>query len=160
MTATRSAGREGIDFLPLTVDYEERLYAVGRIPGGFLRREGRPPEKTILTSRLIDRPIRPLFPQWLRDDLQIIATTLSLDEQVTPDVLAVTGASIAVLLAGIPFNGPMAAVRVGLVGDDFIINPTYAEIEAGDLDLVVAGSPEGVIMVEAGANCAARAGHY
>jgi polyribonucleotide nucleotidyltransferase len=152
VTATRSAGREGIDFLPLTVDYEERLYAVGRIPGGFLRREGRPPEKAILTSRLIDRPLRPLFPQWLRDDLQIIATTLTMDELVPPDVLAVTGASLAVLLAKIPFLGPMAAVRVGLVGDDFIINPTYAEIEAGDLDLVVAGSPDGVIMVEAGAN--------
>ncbi len=152
VTATRAPGREGIDFLPLTVDYEERLYAAGRIPGGFLRREGRPPEKAILTSRLIDRPIRPLFPQWLRDDLQIVATTLSMDEQVPPDVLAVTGASLAVLLAKIPFNGPMAAVRVGLVGDDFVINPTYAEIEAGDLDLVVAGSPEGVIMIEAGAN--------
>lgn len=152
VSATRSTGREGIDFLPLTVDYEERLYAVGRIPGGFLRREGRPPEKAILTSRLIDRPLRPLFPQWLRDDLQIIATTLSMDELVPPDVLAVTGASLAVLLARIPFLGPMAAVRVGLVGDDFIINPTYAEIEAGDLDLIVAGSPEGVIMVEAGAN--------
>ncbi len=152
VTATRSAAREGIDFLPLTVDYEERLYAVGRIPGGFLRREGRPPEKAILTSRLVDRPLRPLFPQWLRDDLQVVATTLSMDELVPPDVLAVTGASLAVLLAKIPFLGPMAAVRVGLVGDDFIINPTYAEIEAGDLDLVVAGSPEGVIMVEAGAN--------
>ncbi|AFZ30762.1 Polyribonucleotide nucleotidyltransferase [Gloeocapsa sp. PCC 7428] len=152
VTATRSAAREGIDFLPLTVDYEERLYSVGRIPGGFLRREGRPPEKAILTSRLIDRPLRPLFPQWLRDDLQIVATTLSMDELVPPDVLAVTGASLAVLLAKIPFDGPMAAVRVGLVGDDFIINPTYAEIEAGDLDLVVAGSPAGVIMVEAGAN--------
>ncbi len=152
VTATRSAAREGIDFLPLTVDYEERLYAVGRIPGGFLRREGRPPEKATLTSRLVDRPLRPLFPQWLRDDLQIVATTLSMDELVPPDVLAVTGASLAVLLAKIPFLGPMAAVRVGLVGDDFIINPTYAEIEAGELDLVVAGSPEGVIMVEAGAN--------
>jgi len=152
VTATRSQGREGIDFLPLLVDYEERLYAAGRIPGGFLRREGRPPEKVTLISRLIDRPLRPLFPQWLRDDIQIVATTMSLDEQVPPDVLAVTGASIAVLLAQIPFNGPMAAVRVGLVGDDFIINPTYKEIEAGDLDLVVAGSPEGVIMVEAGAN--------
>ncbi|HEY9875756.1 MAG TPA: polyribonucleotide nucleotidyltransferase [Candidatus Obscuribacterales bacterium] len=152
VTATRAQGREGIDFLPLLVDYEERLYAAGRIPGGFLRREGRPPEKVTLISRLIDRPLRPLFPQWLRDDIQIVATTLSLDEQVPPDVLAVTGASIAVLLAQIPFNGPMAAVRVGLVGDDFIINPTYKEIEAGDLDLVVAGSPEGVIMVEAGAN--------
>lgn len=152
VTATRSQAREGIDFLPLTVDYEERLYAAGRIPGGIMRREGRPPEKTILTSRLIDRPLRPLFPSWLRDDLQVIALTLSMDEQVPPDVLAVTGASIATLIAQIPFNGPMAAVRVGLVGDDFVINPTYAEIEAGDLDLVVAGSPDGVIMVEAGAN--------
>jgi polyribonucleotide nucleotidyltransferase len=152
VTATRSQAREGIDFLPLTVDYEERLYAAGRIPGGIMRREGRPPEKTILTSRLIDRPLRPLFPSWLRDDLQVIALTLSMDEQVPPDVLAVTGASIATLIAQIPFNGPMAAVRVGLVGDDFVINPTYAEIEAGDLDLIVAGSPDGVIMVEAGAN--------
>ncbi|MBW4631269.1 MAG: polyribonucleotide nucleotidyltransferase [Iphinoe sp. HA4291-MV1] len=150
--ATRSEAREGIDFLPLTVDYEERLYAAGRIPGGIMRREGRPPERATLTSRLIDRPLRPLFPSWLRDDLQIIALTLSMDELVPPDVLAVTGASIATLMAKIPFNGPMAAVRVGLVGDDFIINPTYAEVEAGDLDLVVAGSPKGVIMVEAGAN--------
>ncbi|HEY9906745.1 MAG TPA: polyribonucleotide nucleotidyltransferase [Thermosynechococcaceae cyanobacterium] len=152
VTATRASGREGIDFLPLLVDYEERLYAAGRIPGGFLRREGRPPEKATLTSRLIDRPLRPLFPGWLRDDIQVVATTLSMDERVPPDVLAVTGASIAVLLAKIPFNGPMAAVRVGLVGDDFVINPTYQEIEAGDLDLIVAGSPDGVIMVEAGAN--------
>jgi polyribonucleotide nucleotidyltransferase len=152
VTATRAASREGIDFLPLLVDYEERLYAAGRIPGGFLRREGRPPEKVTLISRLIDRPLRPLFPGWLRDDIQIVATTMSMDEQVPPDVLAVTGASIAVMQAQIPFYGPMAAVRVGLVGDDFIINPTYREIEAGDLDLVVAGSPYGVIMVEAGAN--------
>ncbi|MGJ3247066.1 MAG: polyribonucleotide nucleotidyltransferase [Elainellaceae cyanobacterium] len=152
VTATRSQGREGIDFLPLLVDYEERLYAAGRIPGGYLRREGRPPEKATLTSRLIDRPMRPLFPQWLRDDIQIVATTLSMDERVPPDVLAVTGASVATLLAQIPFNGPMAAVRVGLIGDDFIINPTYTEIETGDLDLVIAGSPDGVIMVEAGAN--------
>ncbi|NJN86112.1 MAG: polyribonucleotide nucleotidyltransferase [Leptolyngbyaceae cyanobacterium SL_7_1] len=152
VTATRASGREGIDFLPLLVDYEERIYAAGRIPGGFLRREGRPPERATLTSRLIDRPMRPLFPGWLRDDIQIVATTMSMDERVPPDVLAVTGASIATLLAKIPFYGPMAAVRVGLIGDDFIINPTYSEIEAGDLDLVVAGSPDGVIMVEAGAN--------
>lgn len=152
VTATRSTGREGIDFLPLLVDYEERLYAAGRIPGGFLRREGRPPERATLTSRLIDRPMRPLFPQWLRDDIQIVATTMAMDEQVPPDVLAATGASVAVLLAGIPFNGPMATVRVGLVGDDFVINPTYKEIAEGDLDLVIAGSPDGVIMVEAGAN--------
>jgi polyribonucleotide nucleotidyltransferase len=152
VTATRSTGRQGIDFLPLLVDYEERLYAAGRIPGGFLRREGRPPERATLICRLIDRPMRPLFPQWLRDDIQIVATTLAMDEQVPPDVLAATGASIAVLLAKIPFFGPMAAVRVGLVGDDFVINPTYKEVETGDLDLVVAGSPDGVIMVEAGAN--------
>ncbi len=152
ITATRSTGREGIDFLPLLVDYEERLYAAGRIPGGFLRREGRPPEKVTLTSRLIDRSMRPLFPNWIRDDIQIVATTLTLDEDVPPDILAVTGASIAVLLAKIPFRGPMAAVRVGLVGDDFIINPTFKEMRDGDLDIVVAGSPDGIVMVEAGAN--------
>jgi polyribonucleotide nucleotidyltransferase len=152
VTATRGDARDGIDFLPLMVDYEERLYAAGRIPGGFLRREGRPPEKAILICRLIDRPMRPLFPSWIRDDIQIVATTMALDEKVPPDVLAVTAASIAALVAGLPFNGPMAGVRVGLVGDEFIINPTYAEVEAGDLDLVVAGTPEGIIMVEAGAN--------
>ena len=152
VAATRAKGREGIDFLPLMVDYEEKQYAAGRIPGGFFRREGRPGEKAILISRLIDRPMRPLFPQWIRDDIQIVATTLSLDEDVPPDVLAVTGASIAVLLAEIPFKGPMAAVRVGLVGDDFILNPTYKEIAKGDLDIVVAGTPDGIVMVEAGAN--------
>ncbi|MCP9840773.1 polyribonucleotide nucleotidyltransferase [Synechococcus sp. J7-Johnson] len=152
VTATRAKGREGIDFLPLTCDYEERLYAAGRIPGSFFRREGRPPERAILTTRLIDRPLRPLFPSWLRDDLQVVATCLSLDERVPPDVLAVTGASIATLLARIPFNGPMAAVRVGLLGDDFVLNPSYREIERSELDLVVAGTPSGVVMVEAGAN--------
>ncbi|AFY71608.1 Polyribonucleotide nucleotidyltransferase [Thalassoporum mexicanum PCC 7367] len=152
VTATRGSARDGIDFLPLLVDYEERLYAVGRIPGGFLRREGRPPEKAVLTCRLIDRPMRPLFPNWLRDDIQIVATTMALDEQAPPDVLGVTGASLAAQIAGLPFNGPMAGVRVGLVGDEFIINPTYAEVENGDLDLVVAGTPEGIVMVEAGAN--------
>lgn len=152
ITATRGNAREGIDFLPLMVEYEERLYAAGRIPGGFLRREGRPPEKVVLISRLIDRPLRPLIPDWIREDIQVVATTLSLDEEVPPDVLAVTGASLAVMVAGIPFQGPMAAVRVGLVGDDFVINPTYAETEASDLNLVVAGCPNGVIMVEAEAN--------
>ena len=152
VTATRSTGREGIDFLPLICDYEERLYAAGRIPGSFMRRESRPPERATLIARLIDRPMRPLFPSWLRDDLQIVATCMSLDERVPADVLAVTGASLATLLAGIPFNGPMAAVRVGLLGDDFVLNPSYREIERGDLDLVVAGTPEGVVMVEAGAN--------
>jgi polyribonucleotide nucleotidyltransferase len=152
VTATRSAGRQGIDFLPLICDYEERLYAAGRIPGSFMRRESRPPERATLTCRLMDRPMRPLFPAWLRDDLQIVATCLSLDEKVPPDVLAVTGASIATLLAKIPFHGPMAAVRVGLLGDDFVLNPSFREIERSELDLVVAGTPQGVIMVEAGAN--------
>ncbi|MCT0207744.1 polyribonucleotide nucleotidyltransferase [Synechococcus sp. CS-1332] len=152
VTATRSKGRDGIDFLPLICDYEERLYAAGRIPGSFFRREARPPERAILTCRLIDRPMRPLFPGWLRDDLQIVATCMSLDERVPPDVLAVTGASMATLLAKIPFMGPMAAVRVGLLGDDFVLNPSFREIERSELDLVVAGSPAGVVMVEAGAN--------
>ncbi|NDC14940.1 MAG: polyribonucleotide nucleotidyltransferase, partial [Synechococcaceae bacterium WB9_2_170] len=152
VTATRSGGREGIDFLPLICDYEERLYAAGRIPGSFFRREARPPERAILTCRLIDRPMRPLFPSWMRDDIQIVATCLSLDERVPPDVLAVTGASMATLLAKIPFYGPMAAVRVGLLGDDFVLNPSFREIERSELDLVVAGTPSGVIMVEAGAN--------
>ena len=151
VTATRASAREGIDFLPLTCDYEERLYAAGRIPGSFMRRESRPPERAVLTARLIDRPLRPLFPGWLRDDLQVVATCLSLDERVPPDVLAVTGASIATLLARIPFQGPMAAVRVGLLGDDFVLNPSFREIERSDLDLVVAGTPYGVVMVEAGA---------
>ena len=152
VTATRSSGRPGIDFLPLTCDYEERLYAAGRIPGSFFRREGRPSERAILTCRLIDRPIRPLFPSWMRDDIQIVATCLSLDERVPPDVLAVTGASVATLLARIPFYGPMATVRVGLLGDDFVLNPSFREIERSELDLVVAGTPQGVVMVEAGAN--------
>ncbi len=152
VTATKTAKKEPSDFLPLICDYEEKLYAAGRIPGGFMRREGRPPERAILISRLIDRPMRPLFPFWMRDEIQIVASCLSLDERVPADVLAVTGASIATLLGEIPFYGPMAAVRVGLIGDDFILNPSYREIEKGDLDIVVAGSPEGIVMIEAGAN--------
>ncbi len=151
VTVTRSAAREGVDFLPLLCDYEERMYAAGRIPGSYQRREGRPPERAILTCRLMDRPLRPLFPHWLRDDIQVVATCQALDERMPPDVLAVTGASMATLLARLPFAGPMAAVRVGLLGDDFIINPSFREIERSDLDLVVAGTPHGVVMVEAGA---------
>ena len=152
VTATKTIKKEKADFLPLICDYEEKLYAAGRIPGGFMRREGRPPERATLVSRLIDRPMRPLFPSWMRDEIQIVASCLSLDERVPADVLAVTGASIATLIAEIPFYGPMAAVRVGLIGDDFILNPSYREIEKGDLDIVIAGSPDGVVMVEAGAN--------
>lgn len=152
VTATTQAGRPGIDFVPLLVDYEEKLYAAGRIPGSFMRREGRPPERATLISRLIDRPIRPLLPDWLRDDVQIVATPLSVDDHNPPDVLCIFGASLALRLAGVPFAGPVAAVRVGLVEDEFILNPTYAEIENGELDLVVAGCADGIIMVEAGAN--------
>ncbi len=152
VTATKTTKKEASDFLPLICDYEEKLYAAGRIPGGFMRREGRPPERATLIARLIDRPMRPLFPSWMRDEIQIVASCLSLDERVPADVLAVTGASIATLLGEIPFYGPMAAVRVGLIGDDFILNPSYREIERGDLDIVVAGSPEGIVMIEAGAN--------
>jgi len=152
VTATKTTKKDASDFLPLICDYEEKLYAAGRIPGGFMRREGRPPERATLISRLIDRPMRPLFPSWMRDEIQIVASCLSLDERVPADVLAVTGASIATLLGEIPFYGPMAAVRVGLIGDDFILNPSYREIERGDLDIVVAGSPEGIVMIEAGAN--------
>ncbi len=152
VTATKTTKKDASDFLPLICDYEEKLYAAGRIPGGFMRREGRPPERATLISRLIDRPMRPLFPSWMRDEIQIVASCLSLDERVPADVLAVTGASIATLLGEIPFYGPMAAVRVGLIGDDFILNPSYREIEKGDLDIVVAGSPEGIVMIEAGAN--------
>ena len=152
VTATKTTKKDASDFLPLICDYEEKLYAAGRIPGGFMRREGRPPERATLISRLIDRPMRPLFPSWMRDEIQIVASCLSLDERVPADVLAVTGSSIATLLGGIPFYGPMAAVRVGLIGDDFILNPSYREIEKGDLDIVVAGSPDGIVMIEAGAN--------
>jgi len=152
VTATKTTKKDASDFLPLICDYEEKLYAAGRIPGGFMRREGRPPERATLIARLIDRPMRPLFPSWMRDEIQIVASCLSLDERVPADVLAVTGASIATLLGEIPFFGPMAAVRVGLIGDDFILNPSYREIEKGDLDIVVAGSAEGIVMIEAGAN--------
>ena len=147
VTATKTTKKQPADFLPLICDYEEKLYAAGRIPGGFMRREGRPPERATLIARLIDRPMRPLFPSWMRDEIQIVASCLSLDERVPADVLGVTGASIATLLAEIPFYGPMAAVRVGLIGDDFILNPSYREIEKGDLDIVVAGSPEGIVTV-------------
>ena len=152
VTATTTEKKDKGDFLPLICDYEEKLYAAGRIPGGFMRREGRPPERATLIARLIDRPMRPLFPAWMRDEIQIVASCLSLDERVPADVLAVTGASFATLLGEIPFYGPMAAVRVGLIGDDFILNPSYREIEKGDLDIVVAGSPDGIVMIEAGAN--------
>ncbi len=144
--------RQGIDFFPLTVDYQERAYAAGKIPGGFFKREGRPHEKETLTSRLIDRPLRPLFPDGYRHDVQIIATVLSADQDNDPDVLAVFGASAALTISPIPFLGPIGAVRVGRVGGKLVLNPTYTQMEESDIDVVVAGTRSAIVMLEAGAN--------
>lgn len=153
VTATASKKpREGVDFLPLTVDYEERLYAVGKIPGGFIKREGKPSEKAILSARVIDRPLRPLFPKGFRNDVQIIATILSVDQDNTPDILAINGASLALCISDIPFEGPVGAVSVGMVDGKYVINPTVAEAEKSRLRLVVAGTKDAVLMVEAGAD--------
>jgi polyribonucleotide nucleotidyltransferase len=152
VTACAAANpREGIDFLPLTVDYKEYTYASGRIPGGFFKREGKPTEKEVLTSRLIDRPIRPLFPNGWRRETQVIALVLSADTENDSDVLAITGASAALAISGIPFTRTIAGVRVGLVNGDFIINPTFAQRKESRLDLVVAGTKDAIVMVEAGA---------
>ncbi|PYM54260.1 MAG: polyribonucleotide nucleotidyltransferase, partial [Candidatus Rokuibacteriota bacterium] len=142
---------EGQDFFPLSVDYRERAYAGGRIPGGFFKREGRPVEKEILTSRLIDRPLRPLFPRGFRNEIQLIALALSADAENDPDILAMNGASAAVAVAGLPFLGPFGAVRIGLVDGRLVVNPTSRELGRSDLDLVVAATEESVVMVEAGA---------
>lgn len=153
VTATASKEpREGIDFFPLTVDYEERLYAVGRIPGGFIKREGRPSEKAVLSARLIDRPIRPLFPKHYRNDVHVVATVLSVDQDNPPDVAALVGASAALTISDIPFDGPIGAVAVGLVDGKLIINPVLKEAERSRLNLVVAGTKKAVMMVEAGAD--------
>ncbi len=144
--------REGIDFFPLTVDYQERAYAAGMIPGGFFKREGRPRDQETITARLIDRPIRPLFPMGFRRDVQIIATVLSADQENDPDVLAIVGASAALAISSIPFLGPIGAVRVGRVGGQLIANPTYDQLEESDLDLVIAGTKDAVLMVEARAS--------
>jgi len=152
VTACRAASaREGIDFLPLTVDYREYTYASGRIPGGFFKREGKPAEKEVLTSRVIDRPIRPLFPSGWRYETQIIALVLSADQENDTDVLAITGASAALAVSDIPFGKAIAGVRVGLVDDQYVINPTFEQRKVSKLDLVVAGSKDGIVMVEAGA---------
>jgi polyribonucleotide nucleotidyltransferase len=142
--------RQGIDYFPLLVDYEEKLYAVGRVPGSFGRREGKAPDKAILTSRLIDRPIRPLFQEGYRNDVQIMAQAMSADEENPTDTLAMLGASVATMLAGLPFNGPIGAVRVGRVEGRFIANPSYAQIAESDIDLVVSGTESSIMMVEAG----------
>jgi polyribonucleotide nucleotidyltransferase len=152
VTACRAANqREGIDFLPLTVDYREYTYASGRIPGGFFKREGKPAEKEVLTSRCIDRPIRPLFPAGWRYETQIIALVLSADQENDTDVLAITGASAALALSEVPFEKTIAGVRIGLIDGQYIVNPTFKQRKESKLDLVVAGSKDGLVMVEAGA---------
>jgi polyribonucleotide nucleotidyltransferase len=144
--------REGIDFFPLSVDFEEKLYAVGKIPGGFIKREGKPSDKAILTARLIDRPIRPLFPEGYRNDVQVIVTVLSVDQDHTPDILGMIGSSIALSISDIPFQGPTGAVAVGLVDGEFVINPNFKQREKSRLHLTVSGTKDAIMMVEAGAD--------
>jgi polyribonucleotide nucleotidyltransferase len=143
--------REGIDFFPLTCDYEEKLYAAGKIPGAFLRREGRPSEQAILTSRLTDRPIRPLFPDGFRNDVQVVSTVLSVDQEADPAILSINGASAALTISDIPFQGPIGAVRMGYIDGQLVVNPKLPDMERSDLDLVVAGTKDAILMVEAGA---------
>src|SRR2546426_3452924 len=144
--------REGIDFFPLTVEYREANYAAGRIPGNYFRREGRPNEKEVLTSRMIDRPCRPLFTAGYRNETQVIASVISADPDNNPDVAAITGASCALYLSDIPFSTPIAGVRIGLIEGRYIVNPTYDEIRESRLNLIVAGTEEAIVMVEAGAS--------
>src|ERR1041384_7016299 len=140
--------REGIDFMPLAVDYQEKFYAAGRIPGGYFKREGRPTERETLISRLIDRPIRPLFAEGWRNETQVIITTLSHDLENDPDILAMVAASAALCLSGAPFMGPIVAARVGFSNNEYILNPTLEEMAESQLDLVVAGTKDAVLMVE------------
>src|SRR2546426_2344155 len=144
--------KEGQDFFPLTVDYREKAAAAGKFPGGYFKREGRPAEKEILTSRLIDRPVRPLFPKGFRCETQIIATVLSHDKENDPDVLSIVGASTALVLSDVPWLGPIAAVRVGRIGGRFVVNPMTSQLAESDLNLIVAGSRDAIVMVEGGAS--------
>src|SRR5919204_931553 len=149
----RTEAREGADFFPLTVDVEERMYAAGKIPGGFFKREGRPTEKAILTARMIDRPIRPLWPKGYRNETQCIATVLSADMVVPHDILAINGISAALMISPMPFMGPIGAVRIGMIEGELVVDPTLKETEEeSELDLIVVGTKEGLTMVEAGAN--------
>src|SRR5919204_1187487 len=148
----RQEPREGADFFPLTVDVEERMYAAGKIPGGFFKREGRPTERAILTARMIDRPIRPLWPKGFKNEVHVVATTLSADLVSPHDILAINGASAALMVSPLPFLGPVGAVRIGRIDGEIVVNPTLAEVEEGtsDLDLVVVGTADALTMVEAG----------
>src|SRR6187401_3360970 len=150
-TANRSEPRPGLDFFPLTVDFEERMYAAGKIPGGFIKREARPSEHAILAARQTDRPIRPLFPAGYKDDVQIVITVLSTDQENNPDVVGTLAASAALTISEIPFLGPIASVRVGRIDGQFVVNPTHTELADSELDLIVAGTRDAIMMVEAGA---------
>ena len=143
--------KEGIDFFPLSCDFEERMYSVGKIPGGFIKREGRPSEHAILTSRLMDRPLRPLFPKGFYNDVVVVATCMSVDQDCSPEIAAMIGSSIAIAISDIPWDGPTASVKVGRVDGRFVINPTLAQREVSDIDMTVAGTKEAIMMVEAGA---------
>lgn len=151
-TATASKEPKSVDFFPLTVNYEERLYAVGKIPGGFIKREGRPSEKAILASRLIDRPIRPLFAEGFRNEVQVVSMVMSVDQDCSPEMAAMFGSSLALTISDIPFEGPIAGVTVGRVNGEFVINPSVAQMEQSDMHLIVAGTKDAINMVEAGAN--------
>ncbi|MEG3595197.1 MAG: polyribonucleotide nucleotidyltransferase [Chloroflexota bacterium] len=152
VTATESAARPGLDFFPLTIDFEERMYARGKIPGSFFKREGRPSTDAILICRLTDRPLRPLFPKGFRNEVQIITTPLSADLENPLDILSINGASLALTISDIPFDGPLGATRMGYIDGDFVINPTFEQIAESSLDLIVAGTRDGVMMMESGAN--------
>jgi polyribonucleotide nucleotidyltransferase len=156
-TANRSDPRPGLDFFPLTIEFEERMYAAGKIPGGYIKREGKASENATLSARLTDRPIRPLFPEGYKDDVQVVITVLSADQENDPDILGTIAASAALTISEIPFLGPIGAVRVGLVDDKFILNPTFEQLETSDLDLVVSGTADAIMMVEAGANLISEA---
>src|SRR3990167_6599451 len=143
--------KEGTDFFPLTVDYQEKSYAGGKIPGGYFKREGRATEKETLTARLIDRPLRPLFPEGYYNEVQVTVTVLSTDKENNSDIVALNAASSAIMISGLPYLGPMVAARIGDVDGNFILNPTYAELEKSAFDIVVAATEQGIIMIEAGA---------
>jgi polyribonucleotide nucleotidyltransferase len=151
-TTASTKARDGIDFFPLSVDYEERQYAVGKIPGGFIKREGRPTEKAILTSRVIDRPIRPLFPKDLRNDVTVVNTVLSVEQDYLPEVAAMLGSAIAIAISDVPFNGPLGGVVIGLVDDEIVINPNSAQREKSQIYVTLAATRDKIMMIEAGAN--------
>jgi len=150
-TANRANPRPGLDFFPLTIDFEERMYAAGKIPGGFIKREARPSEAAILACRLTDRPIRPLFPKGYKDDVQCVLTVLSTDQENNPDIIGTIAASAALTISEIPFLGPIAAVRIGRIDGEFVVNPLASQMAESELDLIVSGTKDAIMMVEAGA---------